>query len=132
MAFVAYTSAPHVSFVHLALPAFARRSREAALNYVNNLPPTATLYLTTMRFNTMPRQTSVRLGELVADKNPIRPVSFRHTNPAPRPWWMHKAPTQFYTPDVSRPGRKSSAFYPEFWPKIFARIQSQSTGRSLS
>ena len=124
MVFVAYTSAPYVNFVHLALPAFARRSRETAIQYAKDLPPTATLYLNTMRFNTIPRQTPVRLGDLVADKNALRPVSFRNLKPIERPWWMGKAPTQFFTGDRSQPGRQSSAFYPELWPEIYRRIQS--------
>ncbi|KAJ5622289.1 hypothetical protein N7528_005521 [Penicillium herquei] len=129
MLFVAYTSAPYVNFVHLALPAVARRSREAAVHYAKDLPPTAVLYLNTMRFNTIPRTIPVRVGDLVADKHPFRPVSFLNTKPAVRPWWMGKHPTQFYTSDHSQPGRQSSAFYPEAWPGIYQRIQSKASGR---
>ncbi|KAF4214126.1 hypothetical protein CNMCM6805_008308 [Aspergillus fumigatiaffinis] len=74
MLFVAYTSAPFVNFVHLALPVFARRSREQTLQYAKNLPPTATLYINTMKFTTIPRQTEVRLGDLVRDKALLRPA----------------------------------------------------------
>ncbi|GFG11228.1 hypothetical protein IFM5058_05320 [Aspergillus udagawae] len=74
MLFVAYTSAPFVNFVHLALPVFARRSREQTLQYAKNLPPTATLYINTMKFTTIPRQTEVRLGDLVRDKALLRPT----------------------------------------------------------
>lgn len=125
MLFVAYTSAPYVNFVHLTLPAFARRSREAAMQYAKDLPPTATLHLNTMRFNTIPRQTAVRFGDLVADKQALRPVSFRNLNPAPRPWWMGRSPTQFYTAEKSHVGRDSSAFYPELWQQIYPKIQAQ-------
>ncbi|KAJ5156681.1 hypothetical protein N7492_009484 [Penicillium capsulatum] len=104
MVFVAYTSAPYVNFVHLTIPAFARRSREAALQYAKELPPTAILHLNTMRFNTIPRQTAVRLGDLVADKQALRP---------------------FYTAETSQRGRDSSAFYPELWQHIYPKIQTQ-------
>ena len=124
MLYVAYTAAPYVNFIHLALPPFARRSREAALNYAKDLPPTAVLYLTSMRFNTIPRQTAVRIGDLVADKSSFRPVTIRNVNPAERPWWMGKAPTQFYTSDHSRAGRQSGAFYPQLWPEINRQIQA--------
>ncbi|KAJ5579891.1 uncharacterized protein N7459_005876 [Penicillium hispanicum] len=127
MLFVAYTSAPYVNFVHLAIPPFARRTRETAIHYAKDLPPTAVLYLNTMRFNTIPRQTAVRVGDLVADKATKRPVSFRNINPAQRPWWMGKAPTQFYTADHSQAGRQSAAFYPELWPEIYRRIQTNAT-----
>ncbi|KAJ5108091.1 hypothetical protein N7456_004766 [Penicillium angulare] len=129
MLFVAYTSAPYVNFVHLALPSFARRSREAAVHYAKNLPPTATLYLNTMRFNTIPRTIPVRLGDVMPDKHAVRPVKFQNTNPAKRPWWMGKHPTQFFTTDRSQPGRQSTAFYPEAWPDIYRRIQSNSLGK---
>ncbi|KAJ5632423.1 hypothetical protein N7490_008762 [Penicillium lividum] len=131
MLFVAFTSAPYVNFVHLALPAFARRSREAAVHYAKDLPPTAMLYLNTMRFNTIPRTIPVRVGDLIADKHLLRPVAFRNTKPIERPWWMGKHPTQFYTGDHSQAGRQSSAFYPEVWPSIFQRIQNKTPGPGM-
>jgi hypothetical protein len=129
MVVVAYIAAPYVNFIHLALPAFARKSRENAIHYAKDLPPTATLYLTTMRFNTIPRQTVVRLGDLVAEKDSTRPVTFRNLRPAPRPWWAGKTPTQYLTDSMSRPGKQSTAFYPELWPVIFQRIQSNALGK---
>ncbi|KAF7715750.1 Uncharacterized protein PECH_006195 [Penicillium ucsense] len=127
MLFVAYTSAPYVSFIHLALPAFARKSRETALHFAKDLPPTTSLILTTTRFNAIPRQTVVRLGDLIPDKSALRPVTFRTLNPAPRPWWMGKPVTQFFAADKSQPGRQSTAFYPELWPGIYKQIQSQAS-----
>ncbi|PTU24074.1 hypothetical protein P175DRAFT_0469704 [Aspergillus ochraceoroseus IBT 24754] len=125
MLFISYTSAPFVNFVHLAIPVFARRSREQAIQYAKNLPPTATLYINTMKFTTIPRQTEVRLGDLVADKALIRPVSFRNQNPAPLPWWRGKALRQFYTSEKSKPGRESSTFYPELWGDVYKQIQNR-------
>ncbi|KAF7597238.1 hypothetical protein BBP40_008080 [Aspergillus hancockii] len=124
MLFVSYTSAPFVNFIHLALPAFARRSREQTLHYAKNLPPTATLYINTMKFTTIPRQTEVRLGDLVADKATLRPVSFRNKNPVPLPWWAGKILRQFYTTEKSQPGRQSTAFYPELWEHVYKQIQN--------
>ncbi|OOQ84867.1 hypothetical protein PEBR_28602 [Penicillium brasilianum] len=129
MLFVAYTSAPYVSFIHLTLPAFARKSRETALHYAKDLPPTTPLILTTTRFNAIPRQTAVRLGDIVPDKSPFRPVTFRNVNPAPRSWWMGRPTTQFFAADHSQPGRQSTAFYPELWPDIYKRIQGQAAQR---
>jgi hypothetical protein len=124
MLFVAYTSAPFVNFIHLALPAFARRSKEQTMQYAKNLPPTATLYINTMKFTTIPRQTEVRLGDLVPDKAAIRPVSFCNKNPAPLPWWAGKTLRQFYTTGKSQPGRQSAAFYPELWEHVYKQIQN--------
>lgn len=132
MLFVSYTAAPYVNFVHLFLPAFARKSRETAIQYAKNLPPTATLYINTMRFNTIPRQSIMRLGDLVAESDKTRPVTFRNTKPAPRPWYMGKATNQFFTEPSSRPGRQSTAFYPELWPSIYQRILSNTRQKPLS
>ncbi|KAJ5920480.1 hypothetical protein N7516_011338 [Penicillium verrucosum] len=123
MIFVSYTAAPYVNFIHLALPAFARKSREAAVQYAKDLPPTAVLYLTSMRFNTIPRQTTVRLGDLVPFKDALRPVTFQNLNPSPQRWWQGRAPTQFYTGTHSKPGRQTSAFFPELWNGIYQQIQ---------
>ena len=123
MLFVSYTAAPYVNFIHLALPAFARKSREAAVQYAKDLPPTAVLYLTSMRFNTIPRQTAVRLGDLVPLTDPLRPVTFQNLNPSPQRWWQGRAPTQFYTGTHSKPGRQTSAFFPELWNGIYQQIQ---------
>ncbi|KAF9888781.1 hypothetical protein FE257_008357 [Aspergillus nanangensis] len=124
MLFVAYTAAPFVNFVHLALPVYARRSREQAIEYAKNLPPTATLYLNTMRFTTMPRHTEVQLGDLVRERTLFRPVAFRNTKPKPVPWWTGTAPQEFYTAEQSSSGPNSPAFYPEVWEHVYRRIQS--------
>ncbi|KAL2870258.1 uncharacterized protein BJX67DRAFT_279030 [Aspergillus lucknowensis] len=125
MLFVSYTSAPFVNFVHLALPISVRRSREQALQYAKRLPPTATLYINTMKFTTIPRQTEVRLGDLVPDRSVVRPVSFRNRNPAPLPWWRGKTLRQFYTAEKSKPGRESTTFYPELWEHVYKQIRSR-------
>lgn len=122
--FVSYTSAPYVNFVHLALPVFARRSREQAIQYAKKLPPTATLYINTMKFTTIPRRTEVRLADLVPDRAKIRPVSFRNQNPAPPPWWQWRTQQHFYTGEKSKPGRASSTFYPELWEHVYRQIQN--------
>ncbi|KAL4804290.1 hypothetical protein BDV18DRAFT_29431 [Aspergillus unguis] len=125
MLFVAYTSAPYVNFVHLSLPMSVRRSREQALAYARNLPPTATLHINTMKFSTVPKQTEVRLSDLVPDKSVFRPVSFRNKNPAPRAWWRGKALTQFFTAEKSKPGKESKTFYPQLWEHVYRQIRQQ-------
>ncbi|KKA22579.1 hypothetical protein T310_3370 [Rasamsonia emersonii CBS 393.64] len=122
--FVAYTSAPFVNYIHLALPVAARRSREQAIQYAKNLPPYATLYINTMKFTTIPRQTEVRLADLVPDRTWSRPVSFRNQNPVPLPWWQGRTLTQFYTTEKSKPARGTSTFYPEVWEHVYKQIQN--------
>ena len=122
--FVSYTTAPFVNFVHMALPVFARRSREQVTQYAKNLPPSATLYINTMKFTTIPRQTEVRLGDLVPDRAALRPVSFRNKNPALPPWWKLKTQDQFYTREGSKPARQSSTVYTDLWEDIYRQIRN--------
>lgn len=129
MLYIAYTAAPFVNYIHLALPPFARRSRENAIQYVKNLPPTATFYINTMRFTTIPRQTQVHMADLVPDKALLRPVSFRNKNPAPSSWWRGRTLRHFYTAEKSQPGKVSSTFYPEMWEHIYKQIQSKNLSK---
>lgn len=128
MLYIAYTAAPFVNFIHLALPPFARRSRENAIQYAKNLPPNATLIINTMKITTIPRQTQVRMGDLVPDKSLIRPVSFRNQSPAPSSW-RGKTLCQFYASENSQRGTSSSVFYPELWDHVYRQIRSQRASR---
>ncbi|KAL3473440.1 hypothetical protein BJX99DRAFT_198518 [Aspergillus californicus] len=130
MLFISYTAAPFVNFVHLALPISVRRSREQAIQYAKQLPPTATLYINTMKFTTIPRQTVVKLGDLVPDKAPVRPVTFRNIAPAPLPWWRGKPLRQFFTAEKSKPGRESTTFYPELWEDVYKQIRNRPTRKT--
>ena len=129
--FVSYTSAPYINFIHLALPVFARRSREQIAEYAKNLPPSATLYINTMKFTTIPRQTEVRFADLVPDKSVLRPVSFRNKNPAPPPWWQWKTQDQFYTRESSKPARASTTAYTELWDGVYRQIQNKLASKTL-
>ncbi|KAL2818795.1 hypothetical protein BDW59DRAFT_126579 [Aspergillus cavernicola] len=124
MLFISYTAAPFVNFVHLALPIAARRSRAHAIEYAKNLPPTATLYINTLKFNTIPRVAVVQLGALVPHRAVVRPVSFWNSKPAPLPWWRPRTLRQFYTAEKSKPGKETAAFYPELWEHVYKQIQN--------
>ncbi|EEA20864.1 hypothetical protein TMatcc_000862 [Talaromyces marneffei ATCC 18224] len=118
--FVAYTTAPFVNNIYIHLPIFARKSREAALEYVKNLPSSATLSIRTMKITTIPRTTEVRISDLVPDKALLRPVSFRNTYSMG--WGTLK---QFYASPTSKNARATPKFYPELWDHIYTRIRSQ-------
>ncbi|THC99714.1 hypothetical protein EYZ11_000764 [Aspergillus tanneri] len=125
MVFVAYTGAPFVNFVHLALPVFARQSREKTIQYAKNLPPTATLYINTMKISTGSFQTSVRLGDLAYATDRFRPVTFQITKePLPgRLTWL--TPRKFFAEPHSSPGHPAPAFYPQLWEPVYKQIQSR-------
>jgi hypothetical protein len=118
--FVGYTTAPFVNNIYIHLPVFARKSREAALEYVKSLPSTATLSIRTMKITTIPRTTEVRISDLVPDKAILRPVSFRNTYSLG--WGTLK---QFYASPTSKNARSTPKFYPELWDHIYTRIRSQ-------
>lgn len=123
MLFVAYTAAPFVNYVHLALPAFARRSREEILKYAQNLPPTCTLYINTMRFTTIPRRTEVCLSDLTPGRSTLRPVNIINTNPERQSWWKGKTITNFYVSEKSKSTKATSTFYPEVWKYVYGSIK---------
>ena len=130
--FVGYTAAPFVNYIHLALPAFARKSREQALQYAKNLPPYATIYINTMKFSTIPRRVEVRISDLIPDKSILRPVSFRNINPARLPWWQGRAQAHFFTTEKSNLGRSSMAFYPELWEPVYQKIQQNQQSKVVA
>ncbi|KAH8693858.1 hypothetical protein BGW36DRAFT_361690 [Talaromyces proteolyticus] len=128
LAFVAYTTAPFVNHIYLHLPAFARKSRETALDYARNLPSTAMVSIRTMKITLIPRVTEVHVSNLVPDKALLRPVSFRNRDPVSVPWWRGGTLKQFYAMEKSRDTRSTSKFYPELWEHVHKQIYSQRPG----
>lgn len=129
MLFVAYTATPFVNYVHLALPAYARRSREEILKYAKDLPPTSTLYINTMKFTTIPRRTEVRLSDLTPGKASLRPVNLINTNPQKQAWWKGKSMTDFYVSEKSKTTKATSRFYPEVWEYVYGNIRKRAPSR---
>lgn len=127
--FVSYTAAPYVNFIHLELPLWARRSSMEAVQYAKQLPPTAKLFINTNGPSLVPRQTELRLGDLIPDRALLRPVSFRNKHPVPLRWWQGKTLQQFYTADKIAGGKPSSKYYPWLWEHVYKQIQSQKPGR---
>ena len=127
--FVSYTAAPYVNFVQLELPLFARRSGADAIQYAKNLPPTAKLFVNTTGPSLVPRQTELRLGDLMPDRALLRPVSFRNKDPIPLRWWQGRTLQQFYTADKITGAKPSSKYYPALWEHVYRQIQSQQPGR---
>lgn len=123
--FVSYTAAPYVNFIHLELPVFARRSRLEAIEFAKKLPLTAKLIISTTGASLIPRQTEVRLKDLVPDRSLLRPVSFRNKNPARLPWWQGRTLQQFYTADKIKAGQPSTRYYPGLWEHVYKQIQNR-------
>lgn len=94
MLFVAYTTAPFVTYVHLRLPLFARHSREIMTRYSRSLPKDAALDITTMNFVGKPRVNKIKLSELYPTKERFGIANYARDTKvlnSKRPWWMGKA-----------------------------------------
>ncbi|KAI8959820.1 hypothetical protein F5Y11DRAFT_288462 [Daldinia sp. FL1419] len=70
LVFVAYTTSPFVSFIHMRIPPVARQSADMLRRFARTISPDAELDITTMSFIAKPRVSRVKLSEL-------RPVSRR-------------------------------------------------------
>ncbi|KAK0379283.1 hypothetical protein CLIM01_03349 [Colletotrichum limetticola] len=117
--FVAYTSAPFVTYIYLRLPPYARQSRALLERYVRTLPPTAQLEIGTMGLATRPRLTAVTAAELrpvAADSGPLatRLGIVTHTKDvsalmAKRRWYHYRPVGQFGINSVEAGGKTSSS-----------------------
>ncbi|KAK1472827.1 hypothetical protein CCUS01_17252 [Colletotrichum cuscutae] len=117
--FVAYTSAPFVTYIYLRLPPYARQSRALLERYVRTLPPTAQLEIGTMGLATRPRLTAVTAAELrpvAADSGPLatRLGVVTHTKDvsalmAKRRWYHYRPVGQFGINSVEAGGKTSSS-----------------------
>lgn len=97
--FVAYSTAPFVTHIHMHLPPYARASRPILERFISKLPSSTPLTLTTMSVIGKPRYSSLQAGELVPVRRRFGLVNFvRDTaaENATRKWYMFRAVRQFY------------------------------------
>ena len=98
MVFVAYTTGPFVTYIHLRVPAFARHSREMLMRYSKSLPKDAELDITTMNFIGKPRVTRVKVAELYPVQERFGFANYARATEeinSKRPWGMGKPVRQF-------------------------------------
>ncbi|POR34979.1 Uncharacterized protein TPAR_04830 [Tolypocladium paradoxum] len=114
LAFVAYTTAPFVTHIHMHLPPAARASRAALERFVAALPPSAPLTLTTMSLIAKPRYSSLRAGDLAPARRRLGVVNYvRDTageNEARR-WYNLRAVGQFYVQERAVGGGQGRVRY---------------------
>ncbi|OAQ76487.1 4-coumarate-CoA ligase 2 [Purpureocillium lilacinum] len=82
-AFVAYTTAPFVTHIHVHLPPAARPSRATLARFVAAMPASTRLTLTTMSAIAKPRYSDVRVGDLL--RPGVSRPSFASPSPPPPP-----------------------------------------------
>lgn len=122
MLYVMYFTAPFVSYVHIRLPMFARRSREQLLRWAESMSPTTEIDLTTMRSYGRPRVSRILLRDLRKTKASLGIANLTRVQSSSqagskRPRWMSKPPTHFYVGNERGKSREASV-----WRKAFERI----------
>lgn len=99
LVFVAYTTSPFVSFIHIRLPPFARQSEEALRRFVQTMSPkTTTLDVTTMSFIAKPRLSRVPVSDLKPANKKLGIVNYTRdttADNAARKWYMFPAVGNF-------------------------------------
>ncbi|KAI1477073.1 hypothetical protein F4774DRAFT_216116 [Daldinia eschscholtzii] len=122
MVFVAYTTSPFVSFIHMRLPPVARQSEDMLRRFARAIPADAELDITTMSFIAKPRVSRVKLSEL-------RPVSRRWgivnlardtaAENATRKWYRFRAVGEFNAQF------NTAKRAPWVWESVVGAIQKQ-------
>lgn len=101
IAFVAYTSAPFVTHMHIHLPLSARASRAALERFVRAMPPTTELTVTTMSVIGKPRYSAVKAGDLRPVNRRFGIVNYVRDATAEnnaRKWYQFRAVQAFHVP----------------------------------
>ena len=119
-----FTTAPFVTYIHLALPLWARASQARLMRYAQNLPSTATLDVTSLRW-IWPRVTRLHASELYIHQSQIGAMTIRRNVPRvvaeSRQWWQWRPLTRFY---VSGKGGKTTE--PGVWEQVVGCISKAS------
>lgn len=99
--FIAYTTAPFVTHVHIHLPPQARTSRVVLERYIRSLPPTTELTITTMSLIGKPRYSSVKAGDLRPVNKRFGLINYVRDATAEnqtRKWYQFRAVSNFHIP----------------------------------
>ncbi|KAF2501870.1 hypothetical protein BU16DRAFT_211265 [Lophium mytilinum] len=141
MIVLGYGTAPFVNSILLRLPQTARRSRDAMIRYVQNLPKDAELEIVTARLLGFKKTNSVRLSEMhVLPPRRFGFANLEHVVPAwqrkieaERPLWkkvgslLGETRNKFYVKGDKASSKRSRA--PGVWELVFKQIQQNGRGK---
>lgn len=102
--FVAYTTSPFVTHIHIHLPPYARTSKAILERYVKASPANADLTFTTMSAIAKPRYSNLKAGNLVPTQKRFGLINYvRDTaeENAKRKWYNFRAVGKFYVQERS-------------------------------
>ncbi|KAI1167044.1 hypothetical protein F5B18DRAFT_603519 [Nemania serpens] len=123
LVFVAYTTAPFVTFIHMRLPPFARQSEGMLRRYVRTPPPQTELEITTMSFIAKPRSSTVKLRDLRPANRRFGIVNMTRDTAAEnaaRKWFMYRAVGNFNAQRASGTSRA-----PWVWDAIWNHVNAK-------
>lgn len=112
-----------MTWIHLALPPFARQSANATLEYSRNLPENAMLQITFMRSTALPATVEANIADLVPAMSMWRPVTFEWVGErVGRGSFLRPNPTAFYVRPNSGSGKEARDTVPGIWENVYKRI----------
>ena len=126
LTFVVRTTRPFVSFVHIKLPVFARRSKESLFKWAQNIPPETQVYMTTTRFYGGARVSRMAVRDLHQTRALFSVANLTRTPPskteaAKRSWRTPKPLLKFYVgPEI----KKAKEF--SVWQQALKRMPKES------
>ncbi|KAI0837642.1 hypothetical protein F5Y06DRAFT_70900 [Hypoxylon sp. FL0890] len=124
LVFVAYTTSPFVSFIHMRLPPYARQSEDMLRRFVRTIPPNTELDITTMSFIAKPRVSRVKLSDLHPVRRRFGIVNLARDTTAEnatRKWYMFRAVGEFNA--QSNTAKRA----PWVWESIMNAIEKRRT-----
>ncbi|KAI0873804.1 hypothetical protein GGS24DRAFT_501389 [Hypoxylon argillaceum] len=123
LVFVAYITNPMVTFIHIRLPPFVRRSEEMLRRYARSLPPHTELEITTMSLIAKPRVSTVNLSELKPVNKRFGTVNMTRDTTAAnaaKEWYKFRAVGNFGVREQSGVSRA-----PWVWDEINTRVRTK-------
>ncbi|KAK0630157.1 hypothetical protein B0T17DRAFT_460455, partial [Bombardia bombarda] len=98
LCYVAYTTSPFVTSIHMHVPAFARVSADMLQRFARAVPPTTRLDVTTMSLIGKPRVSSMTVADLRPANRRLGMVNYERDTQAAnkaRSWWRFRAVGNF-------------------------------------
>jgi hypothetical protein len=130
LAFVAFTTGPFVTFIHMRVPTTARQSREAFQRFVRTIPPQTPLEITTLSVIAKPRVSYFTAGDLRPAIRRMGLVNYtRDTSVenAMRPWYRFRAVGEFGVHGTNRGVKEGWV-----WTELIKRLEKRRAAQGVS
>ncbi|KAM7194508.1 hypothetical protein V8F33_007218 [Rhypophila sp. PSN 637] len=98
LTYVAYTTTPYVTTIHMYIPQFARVSAANLERFAKGVPPATKLEISTLSFIGKPRTSTLTVGDLKPTRKRWGMVNYERDTTAAnaeRKWWRFRAVGEF-------------------------------------